>query len=110
MGNRACWSSIARSKVERHPALVVHILGYRHVDQDSTHLSDVAELSLPLICELKDMFLHLIGGMGFILSAFHETILIHSKFTPSTRYNVGTITSGGNFSIYQQGAPEGFET
>ena len=88
-----------------------HILGYRHVDQDSTHLrDDVAELSLPLICELKDMFLHLIGGMGFLLLPFHETILIHSKSTPSTRYNVDTITCGGNFSIHQRGAPEGFET
>jgi len=51
---------------------------------DSVHRFHVSlyphtlELSLPLICELRDMVLHFIGGMKFLLLPLHDTILIHS--------------------------------
>jgi len=57
-------------------------------------------LSLQLICKPRDMVLHFIGGMNFILSPFHLS-------TPSiVRYN---DVCGSYFSIHQRGAPEHFE-
>lgn len=35
-------------------------------------------LNINFICELRDMVFHFIGGMNFLLSLFHRTILIHS--------------------------------
>ena len=60
------------------------------------------ELSLPLICELRDIVLHFIGGMKSLL--FRSSILFLS--TPSIRYN---DVCGGNFSTYQRGAPDNVE-
>ena len=53
--------------------------------------------SLPLICELRDIVLHLIGDMNFLLSPFDDNTLIHSKSTPLIRYNDMQMTCGGNF-------------
>ena len=65
-----------------------HILGYRHVDRDSKTSEGVLwnHLCHSFVC-WETCFYNLIGGMGFLLSQFHETILIHSKSIPSIRYN-----------------------